>query len=178
MADDVEVRYAKEHIPSNLIPKDPRKDKSRWGTVSLSALLQKAEEFTSGVITIPKVHPAPIRCMCFSETTGRNVYSYYSMFFCLFILILSIFFPLWLGVCVLGSYDNVLSVWEPSDWSCLGRLYGHGSDKDRELKQGKRGWVMSVVALADGRVASGSRDHRIKIWCLETFQCLMTLTGN
>ena len=79
---------------------------------------------------------------------------------------------------MLGSYDNILSVWEPSDWSCLGRLYGHGSDRDREVEGGKGGWVVSVVALEDGRIASGSKDHRIKIWCLETFQCLMTLTGN
>ena len=75
MADDVEVRYAKEHIPSNLQIRDPRKEKPRWGGISLSTLLQKAEELTSGVITIPKVHPAPIRCMCFSATTGTSVAS-------------------------------------------------------------------------------------------------------
>ena len=75
MADDVEVRYAKEHIPSNLMVKDPHTSKARWGSISLSALLQKAEEFTSGVITIPKVHPAPIRCMCFSTITGICAYS-------------------------------------------------------------------------------------------------------
>ena len=47
MADDVEVRYAKEHIPSNLQIRDPRKEKPRWGGISLSTLLQKAEELTS-----------------------------------------------------------------------------------------------------------------------------------
>ena len=95
MADDVEVRYAKEHIPSNLMIKDPRKDKPRWGGISLSALLQKAEEFTSGVITIPKVHREPIRCMCFSETTGTNVYCYHSFiytFICSFILIITLLY--------------------------------------------------------------------------------------
>ena len=81
------------------------------------------------------------------------------------------------GVCVLGSYDNDLSVWEPSNWSCLGRLHGHGSDRDRKFDGGKGGWIMSLVALEDGHVASGSKDHRIKIWCLETFECVRTLMG-
>ena len=46
------------------------------------------------------------------------------------------------------------------------KLTGHGDH------------VYSLVMLHDGRLASGSRDHTIRIWDMQSFTCLKTLSGH
>ncbi len=49
---------------------------------------------------------------------------------------------------------------------------------EREL-EGHNGWVRSVAVSPDGKwAASGSEDHAVKIWDLETGECRATLEGH
>ena len=37
---------------------------------------------------------------------------------------------------------------------------------------------MSIIQLSDGKIASGSYDTTIKLWDMNTYQCIQTLKGH
>ena len=37
---------------------------------------------------------------------------------------------------------------------------------------------MSIIQLNDGKIVSGSADKTIKLWDLNTYQCIQTLKGH
>ncbi|BEJ03597.1 hypothetical protein CcaverHIS641_0107720 [Cutaneotrichosporon cavernicola] len=70
-------------------------------------------------------------------------------------------------ICVSGSYDKTVRVWDIVKGTCIHVLHGH------EAK------VYSIVYdKYRNRCASGSMDNTVKIWDLATGKCLHTLTGH
>ncbi|WVQ63305.1 uncharacterized protein L199_001457 [Kwoniella botswanensis] len=70
-------------------------------------------------------------------------------------------------ICVSGSYDMTVRVWDIVKGTCIHVLTGH------EAK------VYSIVYdQYRNRCASGSMDNTVKIWDLATGDCLHTLTGH
>ncbi len=60
------------------------------------------------------------------------------------------------------------------------RAMSHMTAFDRSTFEtdGHKGTIYSIVAMPDGRIASGSNDGTIKIWNYSTGQCLQTLKGD
>ncbi|WVF68204.1 hypothetical protein IAT40_002969 [Kwoniella sp. CBS 6097] len=70
-------------------------------------------------------------------------------------------------ICVSGSYDQTVRVWDIVKGTCLHVLTGH------EAK------VYSIVYdRYRNRCASGSMDNTVKVWDVSTGECLHTLTGH
>ncbi|OCF38570.1 F-box and WD-40 domain-containing protein CDC4 [Kwoniella heveanensis CBS 569] len=70
-------------------------------------------------------------------------------------------------ICVSGSYDETVRVWDIVKGTCLHVLTGH------EAK------VYSIVYdRYRNRCASGSMDNTVKVWDVGTGECLHTLTGH
>ncbi|KAK5994621.1 Vegetative incompatibility protein HET-E-1 [Cladobotryum mycophilum] len=63
-----------------------------------------------------------------------------------------------------GSWDNAVKIWDTATGLCLETLEGHDH------------LVTSIAFSADQRIASGSYDHKIKIW--KAGVCLQTLEGH
>ncbi|KAK8850522.1 hypothetical protein IAR55_004440 [Kwoniella newhampshirensis] len=70
-------------------------------------------------------------------------------------------------ICISGSYDMSVRVWDMVKGSCIHTLHGH------EAK------VYSIVYdRYRKRCASGSMDNTVKVWDVVTGECLHTLTGH
>ncbi|WOO79328.1 Cell division control protein 4 [Vanrija pseudolonga] len=70
-------------------------------------------------------------------------------------------------ICVSGSYDKTVRVWDIVKGTCIHVLFGH------EQK------VYSIVYdRFRNRCASGSMDNTVKVWDIATGTCLHTLTGH
>ncbi|WWC72565.1 uncharacterized protein I206_106527 [Kwoniella pini CBS 10737] len=70
-------------------------------------------------------------------------------------------------ICISGSYDMSVRVWDIVKGTCIHVLTGH------EAK------VYSIVYdQYRGRCASGSMDNTVKVWDVNTGDCLHTLTGH
>ncbi|KAI4354965.1 hypothetical protein L6164_003784 [Bauhinia variegata] len=69
-----------------------------------------------------------------------------------------------------GAQDGIISAWRGSS----------GTDCPFELVASLSGHTRSVVCLAvgDKMLFSGSMDHSIKVWNVDTLQCTMTLNGH
>ncbi|MFN9873680.1 MAG: WD40 repeat domain-containing protein [Pseudanabaena sp.] len=70
-----------------------------------------------------------------------------------------------------GSADRTIKLWHS-------HLYPH-VDKPIKTLQGHRSWVWGIAISADSKfLASGSYDHTVKVWDLESGECLQTLQGH
>ncbi|KAK4688612.1 F-box and WD-40 domain protein CDC4, partial [Tremellales sp. Uapishka_1] len=70
-------------------------------------------------------------------------------------------------ICVSGSYDCAVRVWDIVKGTCLHVLTGHESK------------VYSIVYdRYRNRCASGSMDNSVKVWDVSSGECLYTLTGH
>ena len=64
------------------------------------------------------------------------------------------------GLCVSGSDDKTLRVWDLITGECLRTLNGHS------------GSVNCIAVTKDGRCISGSWDETLRVWDIHTGKCL------
>lgn len=82
-----------------------------------------------------------------------------------------------------GSTDRTLKVWDAESGACLHTLYGHTSTVRCMHLHGKRfcRFFLSCLDLMFFfflRVVSGSRDATLRVWDVETGECLYVLMGH
>ena len=51
-----------------------------------------------------------------------------------------------------GSWDGMINIWDVDTAICIRTLLGHS------------GWVLTLLALEDGSLASGSTDKTLRVW--------------
>lgn len=82
-------------------------------------------------------------------------------------------------ICVSGSYDRTVRVWDIVKGTCIHVLQGHEAKGEQRMIWGCLTPVYSIVYdTFRNRCASGSMDNTVKIWDLATGECLHTLTGH
>lgn len=82
-------------------------------------------------------------------------------------------------ICVSGSYDRTVRVWDIVKGTCIHVLQGHEAKGESDVTLHQLTSVYSIVYdKFRNRCASGSMDNTVKIWDLATGECLNTLTGH
>jgi len=83
---------------------------------------------------------------------------------------------------VAGSSDGTVKVWDLQTRNCIRILKGHSLPEDiltSDPVSSHGGPRVEVIAVTSDsqRVISGSEDHTVKLWDIETGECLLTLDG-
>ena len=63
------------------------------------------------------------------------------------------------GLCVSGSNDKTLRVWDTRTGKCLRVMEGHTD------------WVRCIAAIGDSMCVSGSDDGTLRVWDIHTGKC-------
>uniref|UniRef100_A0A8C5TSI1 Uncharacterized protein n=1 Tax=Malurus cyaneus samueli TaxID=2593467 RepID=A0A8C5TSI1_9PASS len=81
---------------------------------------------------------------------------------------------------VSGAYDFMVKVWDPETETCLHTLQGHTNRVySLQVCSGSYGAALWHLSIFDGiHVVSGSLDTSIRVWDVETGNCIHTLTGH
>lgn len=72
------------------------------------------------------------------------------------------------GLCVSGSDDSTLRIWDSNTGHCLRILPVEEHEK----------WITCMTILSDGRIVSGSYDGTIRVWDSNTGYCIRILKGH
>lgn len=86
-------------------------------------------------------------------------------------------------VCVSGSYDGTVRVWDTVTGTCTNTLTGHESKGRLHAILRREEMLMGPVYSVEydrhrRRCASGSHDNTVKVWNIDTGECLHTLMGH
>ncbi|CAK9786055.1 unnamed protein product [Cutaneotrichosporon oleaginosum] len=81
-------------------------------------------------------------------------------------------------ICVSGSYDKTVRVWDIVKGTCIHELHGHEAKGELSSIPQLTTVYSIVYDKFRNRCASGSMDNTVKIWDLTSGDCLRTLTGH
>lgn len=87
------------------------------------------------------------------------------------------------SIIISGSTDRTLKVWDAETGCCIHTLYGHTSTvRCMHLHKNKYVFYAPIVCSCYAsnccRVVSGSRDATLRVWDIETGECLHVLVGH
>jgi WD40 repeat protein len=82
------------------------------------------------------------------------------------------------GTLVSGSFDGTLRVWK--DGACLRTIVTGSAVASQWIVEGpsSASAVQCLAALPDCKLATATRDYKVRVWDAVSGQCLLTFTGH